>query len=256
MDIQLIKQNLKTKWLGKTIHFEETTDSTNGWALQSLQKGARPGEVFLTHFQTKGHGRLKRTWESPKDKNILVSFIDSQTAQPEHTYQLTLVAGVAILEALENRIRGIKFELKWPNDILVNGKKLGGILCEKISSHPYAVIGFGLNVNVDKNDFSPEIKDVATSLLLETSKPQSREEIIAACFKSYERWRQIYDTKGLSPVIDAWNRYSAILGQKVTVTENGKSYEAIAKHLTKEGFLVVETGEQTITLISADVSLR
>ena len=189
MDTKLITKNLKTHWAGKKILFKESVDSTNSWASQCLEKEPR-GTIFLAGFQTAGHGRMKRGWESPAGKNILLSLIDKPPGDEGRTHQLTLVAGIGFASGLASLFPKLSLGLKWPNDIVVSGKKLGGILCEFDPKPGKVVIGVGLNVNAGKNDFSAEVQKIATSLSIETGKSSPLEPLIAACLNGYETWRE------------------------------------------------------------------
>ncbi|MBI4412475.1 MAG: biotin--[acetyl-CoA-carboxylase] ligase [Deltaproteobacteria bacterium] len=257
VDILQIKKNLKTSRFGQAIHFEPSIDSTNNWALSGIDFGAKCGEVFLTDFQTRGHGRQDRVWESTKGKNILMSLIDEAPRDSGKIFQLTLVAGVAFQEALASLFPSLDIQLKWPNDLLVyperekqvervKGKKLAGILCEKHSSRPTAVIGVGINVNSTEKDFSEPVGGLAASLTLQIGSPVNREEVISACLNAYEKWRKEYDRFGLNPIRTAWLEKTDMMGKKVRVIEGEKIVEGTVNDLDKDGFLVVD-GKKVIS---------
>lgn len=250
MDIEKIKKNLQTRLFGKKINFEPSVDSTNEWAFRA--KGQR-GEVFLADFQSAGKGRLSRPWESPAGKNILLSLVDTSPGPSEKFYPLSLVAGVAFLEGLKKIAPQTDFKLKWPNDILINGKKLGGILAEVRGLK--TVIGVGINVNTNPDDFSQTVAPLATSLKIATSRDWKREEIIATCLNAYEAWREKFKKMGIKPVIEAWNQNNDLIGKKVTV-ENGKTtFKGTVEGLDEEGFLIVASEGKREIVISGDVSL-
>ncbi len=255
MNTVQIQENLKTRWLGSRLHQLPEVDSTNRWAIRMIDQKSGRGEVFLADFQTQGQGRHQRIWESPVGKNILVSFIDSAPRDEGQTPQLNLVAGVAFFEALHslNQIPGL--QLKWPNDLMVNQKKMGGILAEKHSQHPFVVIGFGLNVNTDLTDFPPSLQPLATSIKVITGKESKRETILAHCLNAYEKWREIFDQEGLKPIITFWKNHSNLIGKKVEVVEEEESYTGTAVDLDENGFLVVETKSGKKTVLSGDVTL-
>ena len=248
MDLARIKKNLKTRLFGQVVHFESTVDSTNEWAFRA---DGKRGEIFLADFQTGGKGRLKRPWESPAGKNILLSLVDTPPVPPGKSFQLSLVAGVAFLEGLSNAVPQISFALKWPNDILVDGKKLGGILAE--TRGETTVIGVGLNVNITSTDFSSTVAPIATSLKIATDKDWGREEIIAVCLNSYESWREKFQKEGIKAVIAAWNGHNALVGKKVTVQDGQSSFTGTVEGLDAEGFLVVNANGEKKTVISGDV---
>ena len=257
VDIPQIKKNLKTSRFGQTIHFEPSVDSTNRRALSGIDSGAKCGEVFLTDYQTKGHGRGNRLWESAEGKNILMTLIDFAPASAGKIFQLTLVAGVAFQEALVSLFPSLSVRLKWPNDLLVyperekrvervEGKKLAGILCEKHSSRPMAVVGVGINVNASTEDFTAETAKIAASLALQLGSPVEREPIAAACLNSYEKRRNEYDKSGFGPIRTAWLKKTDMMEKKVRIVESGKTFEGTAQDLDGDGFLVVD-GERVIS---------
>ena len=246
VDIPQIKKNLKTSRFGQTIHFEPSVDSTNRRALSGIDSGAKCGEVFLTDYQTKGHGRGNRLWESAEGKNILMTLIDFAPASAGKIFQLTLVAGVAFQEALASLFPSLDIQLKWPNDLLIKGKKLAGILCEKHSSRPMAVVGVGINVNASTEDFTAETAKIATSLALQLGSPVEREPIAAACLNSYEKRRNEYDKSGFGPIRTAWLEKTDMMEKKVRIVESGKTFEGTAQDLDGDGFLVVD-GERVIS---------
>ncbi|MDO8520122.1 MAG: biotin--[acetyl-CoA-carboxylase] ligase [Deltaproteobacteria bacterium] len=248
MDIEKIKKNLKTRVFGN-LHFEPSVDSTNVWAHRS---GGMRGDVFIADFQTGGKGRLERPWESPAGKNILISILDATPAPPGKSFQLSLVAGVSFLEGLSKAAPQIPFRLKWPNDILVMDKKLGGILTE--TRKLVTVVGVGLNINTDSGDFSPDVVRLATSLKILSGKDWSREEIIASCLNAYDLWREKFRTEGMKPVIAAWNEHNDLVGKKVTVNDGQTSFSGRAEGLDAEGFLVVNVNGENQTVISGDVT--
>lgn len=255
MNSNIIQKHLQTKWLGKKIDFRPSVDSTNSWALEALEKGAKRGEVFLADFQTRGHGRLERHWESLAGKNILLTLIDDSPEDPASIPQLTLVAGVGFLEGLKSHFPELDIKLKWPNDFIVKDRKLGGILCQRHSSLPKVVVGVGININVKPDEFSPEIEKTATSLSSALGKETSREELIASCLNNYEKWRSVYDESGLSKIIEAWKGHSSLINKKVKIVEPQESYEGIAEGLDGDGFLIVNANGQKRKVISGDVVL-
>lgn len=251
MDINKIKSGLKTDWLGSKIHYQPSVDSTNSWAARTINSGCGRGEVFLTDFQSKGQGRLDRTWESPSEKNILLSLVDNPPPDTKKTHQLTLIAGIGFLDGLKNIFPETALSLKWPNDIILSGKKLGGILSKHQNNS--VVIGVGINVNTTLEDFSPTIRNTAISLKIFSGKEYSREEIIASCLNSYEEWRNIYETKGIEIIIKNWEKRSDIFGKSVKITEPHGSFEGIVEMLDADGFLLVKAPDGIKQVISGDV---
>lgn len=253
MDLNRIQKALRTGTFGRKIHFEATVDSTNAWAQKTLNQGAGRGEIFLTDEQTAGRGRLDRRWESTPERDILLSIIDIPTADPAQIPQLNLVTGLAFCEALKTKFPKLPLGIKWPNDLWVGMKKLGGVLSEYDPASGKVIIGIGLNVNADT--FSSALKGKATSLKLATGAEQSREEIIAAGLNHYEKWRELYDREGLSPVIEGLDQFSTLNGKRVRVTEGNETYEGKACGLNREGNLQVETKTGKRAVIAGDIVL-
>lgn len=254
MDLALLASTLPTRWLGKKIYHQDSIDSTNAWAKREIASGAPRGSLFLAEHQTSGRGRLKRAWEAPTGKNILVSFLDAPAKNPVLTYQLALLTGVAFLEGIASQVPTLPFQLKWPNDLLVGGKKMGGILCENPGRQ--TIIGVGLNINATLTDFSPEVAPLATSVFIETQAVFSREAILAACLTRYEEWRGRYDQDGLSPVIATWNQKSALAGKAVEIVEGSSIYQGEVEGLDENGFLTLRTEDGAFKTVTAgDVTL-
>lgn len=255
MEAQKIQTQLQTKWLGKKIHIRGEVTSTNSWALESLDQGAKRGEVFLADYQTKGRGRLERQWESPAGKNILLSFVDDLPEDQIKTPQLALVAGVGFWDGLSHSFPSLSFKLKWPNDILLNELKLGGLLCERHRSLPKAVIGVGINVNMTKEEFTPEIRQTAISLFSVLGRETNRDELVASCLNSYEKWRDIYQDNGLSQIIEAWQKHSILTRRKIRVVEMSETYEGIAQGIDEDGFLIVNAEGKERKVVTGDIIL-
>ncbi len=235
------------------IHYLDEIDSTNSWALREIGNGAQAGEVFTTDFQTHGRGRLDRNWEAQKGKNILLSFIDTIPEKKEETPSLTLLAGVAVRDAITSLLPDLNIKLKWPNDLLINYKKVAGILCEAHPQKPFVVIGIGLNVLMEAKDFSPEIAHTATSLKIEAKLLPKKEELITAILDSYQKARDIYNTQGLSSIINEWKKHTMMIGKKVRVVDGTLSYEAVVKDLDEQGFLLVQKDNKIIRIIAGDI---
>jgi len=181
------------KIFGKKFHHYEVIDSTNAEALRRAKEGGEEGEVFIADRQTAGRGRMGRSWESPAGKNIYISFLLKPKLAPPKAPLLTLVAGEAVFETLFPLLPPplkSRFRIKRPNDLYLKDKKVAGILTEAGSSRgeiDWVVVGIGINVNADPDDFSPEIQETATSLKIATGKEIDREPIISALVEAFEK---------------------------------------------------------------------
>ncbi len=250
MNIQLITQSLKTKYLGQNkIHFEPEIDSTQAFA--GRQKDLKKGDVFITDFQTQGYGRLKRNWESPPAKNILMTFVDEIPLNAAHLPQLTLVCGVAMALAL--RALNVPITLKWPNDLFVGKKKLGGILCE--ADQGLVRIGVGLNINTTPSEYSEEIRAKTTSVFRELGQTSSREQIIASCLNVYETKREQLDLQGVAKLIQEWETLTLAQGTPIRIIDDKQTFEAKYWGVTPDGFLRAQVGDTVKTFMTGDLIL-
>ena len=164
---ETISQAINTKWAGKTVHFAKETDSTNSWIKRLAKDGAEHGTLAVAEFQSAGRGRFDRRWEAPEGSSIMMTLLLRPEFSPQYASMLTLVMGMAVAQAAEEL--GFNVSIKWPNDIVINGKKLCGILTEMSTEDNqirYVVVGIGINVNI--REFPEEISSTATSLLLES----------------------------------------------------------------------------------------
>lgn len=248
MDTSLINNALRTSWLGRDLHFKTEVNSTQSWAHDA---GGKRGSVFLADFQTGGYGRLRREWESPAGKNVMMTFLDAPPADPSLVSQLTLVAGVACARALKEC--GTPVYLKWPNDLYVQKKKIGGILCE--SNGKTVRVGIGINVNSSAEEFTKELQPLLTSMSAETAREKSREAVIAAILNHYEVARERYDRLGVDTILEDWSGLTFPLGTAITIQQDGTVERALYKGLSPEGYLLADVSGKIVTVIAGDVRL-
>jgi len=196
--------------IGREIVFLQSIDSTNVLAMELAEKGSPHGAVIIAESQTKGKGRLGRRWLSPPKGNIYMSIILRPEVKAGDAVILTIMTAVACALAIRN-VTGLEVKIKWPNDLIVRDKKLGGILIEARSELEriiFAVIGIGINVNMEAGDFPPDIQHIATSIKEESGKPQSRSFIVAEILKEIGRWYEVLIRAGKVPLLDEWRRLS------------------------------------------------
>ncbi|MBI4685247.1 MAG: biotin--[acetyl-CoA-carboxylase] ligase [Nitrospirae bacterium] len=262
-------------FIGREIIFHERTDSTNVMAMKLAENGAGNGTVVIADSQSKGKGRLGRTWTSPSGMNVYMSIILRPEIEPKDATLLTIMSAVACARAIRN-ISGLHVGIKWPNDLMASDKKIGGILTE-MKSDPdriiFAVIGIGINVNMNQKDFPSEIKPIATSIREELNNPPSppfgkggmggfgkgeisRTHIIAGILNEMDRWYGILRKKGKTPLLDEWREFSSTLGRKVRVSAGSQTFTGIAEDIDDEGMLLVRLSSGGLKKISAgDVML-
>lgn len=258
-----IKSRLTTKWAGKEVYFQEETDSTNTQAKKLAEEGAVSGTLVVADCQKKGKGRRGRVWESPKGSSIYMTLLMRPDILPQRASMLTLVMGLSVAQAVQKILDSEKctqkVQIKWPNDVVLNRKKLVGILTEmsaQIDYIEYLVIGMGINVNT--GEFPEELQDKATSLQAELGHSVNRAELIAQIMKRFEDNYAIFEkTQDLSGLLEEYEAVSANCQQPVKVLEPGKEYTGIARGINKMGELLVEREDHRIEQVYAgEVSVR
>ncbi|MBW1677282.1 MAG: biotin--[acetyl-CoA-carboxylase] ligase [Deltaproteobacteria bacterium] len=252
-----IRDGLETKVLGKRdiVCFTEA-DSTNTRAKDLATRGAPEGALVLSEKQTSGRGTKARNWFSPPRDGIYLSLILRPAIPPREAPVITLLTAVAVAEALLSLTR-LKIAIKWPNDILVSGKKLAGILTEMTTqgdSIDYIVVGLGLNVNTPR--FPDYIRDKATSILIETGKRFSRVKVIREYLKWYEAYYEVFKNIGFEPVRKRWRKLTNMIGQQITVEMIDKRYSGEVQDIDKDGALIITDGTgESHRIIFGDVTV-
>jgi BirA family transcriptional regulator, biotin operon repressor / biotin---[acetyl-CoA-carboxylase] ligase len=248
---------LNTEFIGKKIIYHESISSTQTIAHQLAYEGTEEGTVVVADEQGKGKGRLGRVWHSPKGTGVWMSVILRPNIPPQQAPQLTLLAAVAVVKGIKEAV-GLDCEIKWPNDILIHGKKVVGILTElqaeadRIQS---VIIGIGINVNV--KEFPEELKAKATSLFVEKNgKEINRAELIQRILEQTETLYNQYLKDGFTVIKLIWESYAVSLGKKIKATTINGSIEGFAKGITEAGVLLVEDDNGKIHQIySADIEI-
>ncbi|MCI6057039.1 biotin--[acetyl-CoA-carboxylase] ligase [Anaerotignum sp.] len=253
-----LEQGLKTKTMGQSIYFYEETDTTNNRARELALEGAPEGTLVVAEKQTAGRGRRGKVWESPLGTGIWMSLVLRPQIMPAGASVLTLLCGLATAEAIEVET-GLSVGIKWPNDILINGKKAVGILTEmdcEMSQVHFVIPGIGINVNT--TSFPPEIADIATSLYLECGKTVSRRRLV---HKVLERLEEHYETflrtGSFTAMLEDYRKHCITLGKEVHVLGR-EPFFAEALDITPEGELLVrraDNGKEEV-VFSGEVSIR
>lgn len=253
-----ISLGLKTEDFGRSIHYEEVVETTQKVAHRLANEGAKEGTIVVAEEQSNGRGRMDRKWVSPKYTGIWLSIILRPNLPPHKAPQLTLIAAVSVVQAIEE-VTGLSPEIKWPNDVLLNGKKITGILTEmqadadRIAS---IIMGIGINVNQSKEDYPPELQDKATSLAIEKGQKISRAELIQALLLKLENLYKIYIEKGFHPIKLLWESYAVSIGKYITARTLTGAIAGKAIGITDEGVLLLEDGEGKLHHIySADIEI-
>lgn len=253
-----IRLGLTTEFIGKNIHYEETVESTQKIAHRLSSENVPEGTVVIAEEQISGRGRMNRPWHSPKYTGIWMSLILRPNIPLTKAPQLTLLTAVAIVQAIEE-VTGLNPEIKWPNDILLNGKKITGILTEMQAEADQIhsiIIGMGLNVNQTKDDFPPELQNIASSLLIEKGDALSRASIIRSIFTHFEKLYLIFLEKGFYPIKLLWEGYAISIGKMIKARTLTGVIEGKALGITDEGVLKIEDASGVIHHVySADIEL-
>lgn len=259
LSFEEISPNLNTKFIGRNIIYVDSLDSTNSKAKELAREDAVEGTVIISEEQIKGRGRLGRNWVSPKYKGIWMSVILRPDIEPMNVAGITQVAAAAICKAV--RDMGIETYIKWPNDIILNSKKVCGILTEmsgEINKVNYVIVGIGMNVNIEEDEFPEEVKAVATSLKIEQGKSIKRKELVARILNNLEElYEEVTEKDSIHDSIELCRKYSILIGKEVRIINRGKEVIARAIGLSNEGKLIVryEDGKED-EIISGEVSVR
>lgn len=255
----VIQSMLKTKKIGRTIEYIKSCPSTQILAHQLAQEDTPDGTVILTEEQTAGRGRMSRKWDSAFGKGIWMSIVLRPDVSPQRAPQFTLVAAVAVVRAIEE-VTGLKPSIKWPNDILLNGKKCTGILTELQSDADgikALIIGIGLNVNQVSEDFNEEVQNIATSLKMESGNGVSRQDLVRSLLFHIEQYTNLYIEEGFGMLKLMWESYSTTIGRPVLARMPSGNLEGVAEGITDDGVLQLRTPDGKLHgIYSADIEMK
>jgi len=250
-----LSQGLDTAIVGKKFFVFETIDSTNACARTLGDAGTPEGAVVVADFQSSGRGRLGRAWIAEPGANLLLSVLLRPRISITNAGLLTLFASVGIAGAIERHI-GEPVECKWPNDLLLHGKKFCGILLENLfqqSEVSYAVIGAGINVN--QLTFPAEISSRGTSLAIETGKSFDRKKVLQTVLTELDKLYPPVQQGDFDAVVPEWIKRCSMFGKPVTVQQQDHMLTGIARRLNHDAGLVIETATGLQTVYAGDVSV-
>lgn len=254
-----IQIGLETEIIGKKMEYHPSVDSTNRVAKALAYHGAEEGTIVVAEEQESGKGRLERNFYSPCGKGIWFSVILRPNILPKDASKLTLMAAVAVAEAMKRF--DLEAQIKWPNDILFDGRKLVGILTEmtgELAKISYMVIGIGINVNISRDEFPEELREIATSLSEMKGDKLSRVELFRAVLEEFDKFYREVKASGFNKVIERWKIYNVTLGKNIRVISagDGEIFTGKAIDLNSDGALVVETAQGLRIVYAGDVSIR
>jgi BirA family biotin operon repressor/biotin-[acetyl-CoA-carboxylase] ligase len=247
---------LSTRELGQTLHCHQELPSTSDLAKELAEEGALHGDVVIAERQTAGRGRRGRFWVSPPGKNLYASIILRPDLPPHRASELTLLASVALCEVL--RETGAEAVIKWPNDLLVGGKKVAGILTEMAADPDrvqWVVVGLGVNLNVGPGDLPEDLRDEATSVAVARGSSVPRALFAAALLARLEAWLDRHAAEGFAPVRAAWRALSGTLGREVRVVTGEGDVTGVAFDVDETGALLVRGPAGVTRILAGDVHL-
>ncbi len=252
-----IKQGLKTKKMGRELVLLPKVDSTNILAMELASKGSPEGTVVVAETQSGGKGRLGRTWISPKG-NLYLSVILRPMIPVYKAPLITMMGAVAVASAIRT-VCQVAAVIKWPNDILISGKKVSGLLTEMSAEQDqirHIVLGIGVNVNMAPETLPPEVSVFSTSLAAEAGDRINRTLLLQEHLRSLERWYQVFLAN--SPeVLQEWQKLNMTVGSQIRVVGVGETLEGLAQGIDEDGRLIIRLDDGSIRFVSAgDVSLR
>ena len=256
-----VLSRLKTKWAGQQLFYLEETGSTNIDAKRYAEEGEPHGTTVIAEKQNAGRGRRGKYWESPPGSAIYMTIMLKPDFAPDKASMLTLVMALSVAEAI-TEATGLQAGIKWPNDVVVNKKKVCGILTELNVGTDYirhVVIGVGINVNNGApEEFPEEIRETATSLRIEAGTPFSRAELLERVLERFEKnYATFVTTLDLRLLIEAYGRYLLNLNMEVNVLDPKGSYTGVARGISTTGELLVEKEDGEMkTVYAGEVSVR
>ncbi|HEX2965676.1 MAG TPA: biotin--[acetyl-CoA-carboxylase] ligase [Syntrophorhabdaceae bacterium] len=251
-----IQRHLETLFMGKKIVHKEIVDSTNIAAFRLALAGEQEGTCLIAESQTKGKGRLGRKWCSPLERNIYLSVIVRPSVHPSVVYPITFLSSLAVYDTILQVI-GQKPVLKWPNDVLMNGRKLCGTLLELSTEADmvrFVVIGIGLNVNMEANDVDEDIQKKVGSLLTETKKVFERAMLCGMLLTNLEKYYILFREKGETEICRIWEERAQIRDKFMEISQMGESYKGFCRGIDRDGSILLDIDGVTKKIIAGDVS--
>lgn len=247
----------KTSWAGKEIFYYDVIDSTNVKAKQLAEEGHPAGTLVVAERQDAGRGRRGRSWEAPAGSGIYMTLVLKPEISPNNASMLTLVAALAVAGSI-TKCTGKQAGIKWPNDIVMEGKKVCGILTEMSAQFDYVnhiVVGIGINVH--NENFPKEIEEMATSIYLQTGEHINRAALIEEILEQFEHYYAIYlKTEDLSGLVKKYNASLVNMNKNVRVLDPKEPFEGKAMGINERGELIVDTWESRRLVSSGEVSVR
>lgn len=253
-----IKERLRTKFIGQEIHHFAKVTSTNDVTKELAAKGAKEGTVVISETQTLGRGRLGRDWASPEG-GIWFSIILRPQVDPKDASKLTFVAAVAVARILREMFN-LEAEIKWPNDVLIGGKKVCGILTETSTKEDvvdFVVVGVGINANVGLDSFPENLRNSITTLKKELREEIEREGFLCALLEALEQYYTVFMGRNFDLIFEEWRNLAGFLGHYVEVVSFDEKTRGLAVDVDRDGALMIKLRDGTVKkVISGDVIVQ
>jgi len=252
-----IKHGLKTSFIGKSIHTYESVQSTNTLAAHLAEAGAKEGTIVVAESQTRGRGRLGRTWFSMSGKGICLSIVLRPKIDPTKAPGLSIITALSLADTIMSYGKA-HVAIKWPNDCLINGRKTAGILTElstELRKINYVIVGIGININHRRSDFPSEIIKTATSLRAETKQDTRRVDFLQRFLTNFERDYRLFRKYGLKKLRPRIVNYSHLLGKKVKLETKGSQILGTALDIDDNGSLILDTDKGLCSFHAGEVTL-
>ncbi|AZK47204.1 biotin--[acetyl-CoA-carboxylase] ligase [Paenibacillus lentus] len=251
-------QAMNTKSFGRKLKLLEVTTSTQEEVRLLAELGAAEGTLVIAEEQTIGRGRQGRRWHSPAGKGVWMSLLLRPPLPLTRAPQLTLLSAVAVCRAIR-AVTGVEVGIKWPNDLLVHGRKICGILLESIGEDEmirYCIAGVGIDANLEPSDLPPELRTIATSLQIESGRKVDRVVLIGAVIAELEKFYELYLEEGFAPIGHLWEALSVTTGQDITVKTAQGEVRGRAMGLDENGgLLVMQEDHRLTTIFSGEVQI-
>src|SRR5512137_1201778 len=257
-NVEELRSYFLTRIIGRRIEYYEELESTNTEALRLAMENAPEGTVVIADAQSEGRGRLDRIWESPPSLNLYLSVVLRPDIPAASASLIPLAVGVTVAEVISKYCPG-RVRLKWPNDVLVDGRKICGILTEmrtRADRVHFIIVGIGVNLNMRKLDFPREIRETATSLRIGTECEIDRLDVAIRLFENLERWYRIFLNGGEAAIRETWLQYAELIGKRIEVVFKSDTQRGIVVGLDENGALLLEgeTGVQQV--LAGDVYIE
>ena len=250
-----IDRRLTTKCMGRKVFYKEAVDSTNLLAFRLAMGGEPEGTIIIAESQSVGKGRLGRVWFSPEAKNLYLSVILRPAVHPSRIYPVTFLSSLAVYDTIE--ALGLGPALKWPNDVLINGKKVCGTLLELSTEAEmvrFVIVGIGFNINMSQAELSEEICEKATSLFIETKKVYERAVVCGMLLSNLEKYYEVFKEQGESGICGIWEERAHIRGKYLEITQMGETYRGISEGIDRDGGMLLNVNGTVKKIIAGDVS--